>query len=123
MAPPSALPPGEITTTTDGKTYSWADIRFTLRSIVLVILISPPSQMPTHNTSDAFVPIKGPPPTFYGSVAFGDYDGDGRPDILLTGVDVLGALNGTQANPITQIWRNTGNGFSNINANLPGVAY
>jgi hypothetical protein len=44
--------------------------------------------------------------------AWGDYDNDGRLDILLTG-----------STNVAQIWRNTGNGFSNINASLPGVAY
>ena len=47
------------------------------------------------------------------SVAWGDYDGDGRLDVLLTGQ--------TPSNRISQVWRNTGNGFTNIGAGLPGV--
>ena len=70
-----------------------------------------------RNTSDGFVSIHaGPPGVYYGTVAWGDYDGDGRLDILVTGVD-------STRKPITQVWRNTGHGFTNINAGLPGVAY
>ena len=74
-----------------------------------------------HNTANGFIPVNtGLPIVFFGSATWGDYDGDGRLDILITGAT-------TNASglfiPITQIWRNTGNGFSNINASLPGLAY
>ncbi|MDB6028314.1 MAG: regulatory domain of in-like proprotein convertase, partial [Verrucomicrobiales bacterium] len=51
------------------------------------------------------------------SLAWGDYDNDGKLDILLSG------QNGTAGNgsSITQIWRNTGSGFTNINAALTGI--
>ncbi len=51
----------------------------------------------------------------YGSVAWGDYDGDGDLDILLTGV--------SSAGPISKIYRNNGNGtFTNIGADLVGIS-
>ncbi|AFY82417.1 SBBP repeat-containing protein [Oscillatoria acuminata] len=50
-----------------------------------------------------------------GSVAWGDYDGDGDLDILLTG-DSNGNSNG-----IAKIYRNDGGNFIDIAANLPGV--
>ncbi|GEM_PF-1424151 len=71
-----------------------------------------------HNNGDGtFSNINaGLPSIYYSSVAWGDYDNDGRLDILLTGT--------TGRDFITQVWRNNGNGtFSSINAGLPGVVY
>ncbi|HTY86701.1 MAG TPA: FG-GAP-like repeat-containing protein [Candidatus Acidoferrum sp.] len=50
------------------------------------------------------------------ALAVGDYDNDGRQDILLSGF----ATN--VSSRVTQIWRNTGSGFTNINAGLLGLA-
>ncbi len=58
----------------------------------------------------------GLPGVSYSSVAWGDYDRDGRLDLLLTGRDNTGS-------PVTQLWRNTTAGFTNINAGMPGVWY
>ena len=60
-------------------------------------------------------PIPGLPGVYNCSVAWGDYDNDGRLDILLAGEGADGL--------ITEVWRNTGSGFTNINAGLPGVYY
>jgi hypothetical protein len=61
--------------------------------------------------------IPGLPEVYDGSVAWGDYDRDGRLDFLLTGFRSGGG--------ISQLWRNTGSGFSNVTASvapgLPGV--
>lgn len=51
-----------------------------------------------------------------GGVAWANFDNDGRLDLVLTG-----ATNGTSSGAISQIWRNTGAGFENINAGLPGL--
>jgi hypothetical protein len=68
-----------------------------------------------RNTGNEFTNIHaGFPEMDWGSGAWGDYDNDGWLDILLTGLYA-----GVQ--PITQIWRNTRNGFTNINAALTGV--
>ncbi len=48
----------------------------------------------------------------YNAVEWGDYDNDGRLDILLTGYPTNNSIG------IAQIWRNTGTTFSNINAGL-----
>ena len=49
-----------------------------------------------------------------GSVAWGDYNNDGYPDILLTGY--------TGSGYISKVYRNNGNGtFTDLNAGLPGV--
>lgn len=69
-----------------------------------------------HNTGGAFTNLNaGLPGLRAGSVAWGDYDNDGRLDILLTGTPDGGTLT-------SSIWRNTGDGFTNLNAGIPGVA-
>jgi len=64
-------------------------------------------------------PVPGLPAIPSGSVAWGDYDGDGRLDLLLSGSD------GGTDRPTLQLWRNTGGGFINETASvapgLPGI--
>jgi len=50
------------------------------------------------------------PEVIYGALAWGDYDNDGWRDILFSGQTVNG--------PRVQVWRNTGSGFTNINAGI-----
>ena len=66
----------------------------------------------TMKASGDFTNINvGLPGLAYSSVAWGDYDNDGRLDILLVGTG------------ISQVWRNLGDGtFTNVNVGLPGVS-
>ncbi|MCL1466828.1 FG-GAP-like repeat-containing protein [Argonema galeatum] len=69
-----------------------------------------------RNTGNGFTDINaGLPSIYYSSAAWGDYDNDGKLDILLTGATAGSGF-------ITKVYRNTGNGFSDINANLTGVS-
>lgn len=71
-----------------------------------------------RNTGSGFTNINaGLTGVQFSSVAWGDYDNDGRLDILLTG-----QTNVNGSNHVSQVWRNTGSGFTDIHAGLPGVA-
>ena len=51
------------------------------------------------------------------SVAWADYNGDGKQDFLLTGRD-------NSFNPISKLYQNTGSGFiEDTSISLPGVGY
>jgi uncharacterized repeat protein (TIGR01451 family) len=52
---------------------------------------------------------------YRGAVAWGDYDNDGKLDILMAGVTV--------GEPVTRIYRNAGGSFQNINLIVPGVRH
>lgn len=68
-----------------------------------------------RNTGSGFTNIHAGLPGLVGAAAWGDYDNDGRLDIVLAG-----RTNGLPSGAVAQVWRNTGNGFTNINAGLPG---
>jgi len=63
------------------------------------------------------------PQTFVGadnaSAEWGDYNNDGKPDLIVTG-SLLGGMN----HPCTRLYRNEGNNvFSQVNAGLPDIDY
>ena len=70
-----------------------------------------------NNGDGTFTDINaGLPGVYYSAVAWGDYDNDGRPDILITGT-----TNGTGSGTIARLYRNNGDGtFSNA-VTFPGI--
>jgi hypothetical protein len=64
-----------------------------------------------RNTGSSFtnVPIPGLSGAYFGSIAWGDFDNDGRPDFLISGI-----TNSATGDSICQLWRNTGSGFTNV---------
>jgi FG-GAP-like repeat len=64
-----------------------------------------------RNTGTGFtnVPIPALPGAYFGSIAWGDFDNDGRPDFLISGI-----TNSNTGDSICQLWRNTGSGFTNV---------
>lgn len=75
-----------------------------------------------HNTGSGFddqsIRLPDLPAVSDGSVAWGDYDNDGRLDLILTG--------GGATVPVSKLYHNTGNGFEDQSSrlpDLPGVRY
>ncbi len=61
----------------------------------------------------------GLPALYWSSVVWGDYDNDGRLDFLLTGSPGWTLIDWVR---LSQIWRNTGTGFTNVTAAVaPGL--
>ena len=54
------------------------------------------------------------PGLFEGSIAWGDYDNDGDPDLLLTGMNA-------SLHDITALYRNDNGSFTKIRTNMPGL--
>jgi hypothetical protein len=80
-----------------------------------------------HNNGDGTFtldPNAALPGVYNGSVAWGDYDNDGRLDFLLTGDTGYQDTNGNEIY-ISQVYHNNGDGSFALNTNvvLPGVAY
>jgi uncharacterized repeat protein (TIGR01451 family) len=72
-----------------------------------------------RNTDSGFSLVGGSglPAVQYGSLAWGDYDNDGDPDLLVSGYSIAASSS------ISRVYRNNGNGtFTDINANLAGLA-
>ena len=69
-----------------------------------------------RNDNGTFTSVPHPFPNCYvGAVAWGDYDGDGRLDVVIDGSAETGALSAA-------IWHNDGGGvFTDAGANLPGT--
>ena len=74
-----------------------------------------------RNTGSGFtnLPIAGLSGVAESSVVWGDFDGDGRLDFLITGT-----TNGLSSGALSQWWRNTDSGFTNVPIpGLPGVYF
>jgi len=62
------------------------------------------------------LPVPGLPGVYFGAEALADFDNDGRLDFLITGITNSFSMDAMT----TQLWRNTGNGFTNVP--IPGLA-
>ena len=92
-----------------------------LRRFLTALLLFAGVTLLVHSAYSQFVltPVPDLPAVFSGSVAWGDYDSDGRLDFLISGIE------GTTGVSKLLLWRNTGSGFSNVTASvapgLPGI--
>ncbi len=73
-----------------------------------------------NDGDDRFVAVPaGLPPPFFGNVRWGDFDGDGDDDLLLSG----GRLDPNLFLGVTRIFRNDGGAFVDAGVALPGTFY
>jgi len=78
---------------------------------------TPVTRLYRNDGNAVFTSVSHPfPPVYFGSsVAWGDYDNDGKLDVAISGVNDVGIL-------VAGIWHNDGAGhFTDIGANLPGM--
>jgi hypothetical protein len=104
-----------------GGTVTWADYDGDGDLDLLVTgITSPTAGAPAftrlyRNDSGVFTSVPHPFQNVYlGPVAWADYDGDGRVDVLICGTDSGGALSSI-------LWHNLGGTFVDAGANLPGL--
>jgi hypothetical protein len=136
LASPTEPPFADVTVTVApdlpalaSSSVAWADydndgrLDFLLTGLSFYYL--PVSQI-WRNTGSGFTNVTatiapGLPQVTDGSVAWADYDNDGRFDFLITGYSYT-----ADYQPVSQLWRNTGNGFEDVTATvapgLPGVS-
>ncbi|MBI3853437.1 MAG: VCBS repeat-containing protein [Verrucomicrobia bacterium] len=69
-----------------------------------------------QNTGSGFTKFLELPEFSASSLAWGDYDGDGNLDFVVTG-----ERSDYYQHYVTELWRNTGSGFSKIDTGLPGI--
>jgi hypothetical protein len=82
------------------------------------------SQLWSNNWDGTFslVPQAGLPGLFLGAAAWGDFDSDGKSDLLLSGATYIGG-NGSPSGGFSQVWRNVGDGSFSNTTSLPGLTY
>ncbi|HUS15778.1 MAG TPA: FG-GAP-like repeat-containing protein [Chloroflexia bacterium] len=102
---------------------AWGDYDSDGRPDFLITGYQPPDESVSklyHNTGAGFADASslaaGLPQVDDGSVAWGDYDNDGRLDFLIAGC--VGAF---CAGPVSELYHNTGTGFVNTSSLLPSL--
>jgi len=115
---------GASLTGVSGGALAWGDydndgdLDILLSGFYGPLVASPPSTTKLYrNDGGVFTEVAatGLPSVAYSSAAWGDYDNDGRPDILLTGLAGAGAY-------VSGVYRNNGNGtFTDVGAGLTPV--
>lgn len=82
------------------------------RALLLALML--PAATGTGRTF-RLIPTSLPPVFYRGMATWGDFDGDGRLDVAITG------YNSTNSRCLSEVWRNTGSGFTDCHAGLSGI--